>query len=256
MNQDQQHFDVAAYALGVLDERDADRFEAHLVDCPSCAMELESMLPVVDVLADIDADSLVATEQSRRDGIVLTRMIGAVAQDRRRAQSRKLYSLAAAVVAFAVLAVGATFAGSRWFAPADNTVAQAPGDTATLPPLDDPDGGIGGPDLPTDRVGGSDPRTRVRVDAGFEPRDFGTEVTFAISNIQGPLTCRLVAVRTDGGQEVLSTWTVGEKGWGTAEQPQPLTLTAVTALKRDQIAHVQVQKIGDNGAAETLVRVP
>jgi starch synthase len=67
----EQHFDVAAYALGVLDERDAARFEDHLIDCPACAIELESLLPVVDILSDVDADALVATEQSRRDGVVL-----------------------------------------------------------------------------------------------------------------------------------------------------------------------------------------
>src|SRR6185295_11798001 len=49
----EQHFDVAAYALGVLDERDAARFEDHLIDCATCAIELESMLPVVDILSDV-----------------------------------------------------------------------------------------------------------------------------------------------------------------------------------------------------------
>ncbi|HEX8345147.1 MAG TPA: zf-HC2 domain-containing protein, partial [Actinoplanes sp.] len=70
----EQHFDVAAYALGVLDANDAARFEDHLIDCPTCAMELESLLPVVDLLSDLDADSIVATEQSRNDGVVLQRM--------------------------------------------------------------------------------------------------------------------------------------------------------------------------------------
>jgi hypothetical protein len=254
MSQQEQHFDVAAYALGVLDERDADRFEAHLVDCPACAVELESMLPVVDVLADIDADSLVATEQSRRDGIVLNRMISAVGQDRRRAQSRKLYSLAAAVVAFAVLSVGALFAGSRWFAPPSTTEVLRPS-PSIIEPLP-PGGGIGGPDLTGERFGATDPRSGVRADVAFERRDFGTQVNFAISNITGPQTCRLVAVRTDGKQEVLSTWTVGEKGWGTAAQPQAPPLTAVTALPRDQIAHVQVQSLDGAGNPNNLVRVP
>ena len=253
----EQHYDVAAYALGVLDERDADRFEAHLVDCPTCAVELESMLPVVDVLADIDADSLVATEQSRRDGIVLTRMVGAVAQDRRRAQSKRLYSLAAAVVAFAVLAVGALFAGSRWFAPASGTQAQPPSQVATLDPLPPTGGpGKGGPDLVKDRVGGTDPRSGVRLDAGYEKQQYGTQIYFNVSNIKGPQTCRLVAVRTDGQQEVLGSWTVGKDGWGTAAQPDTPDLTVVTALDRDTIAHLQVQSVDATGGTANLVRVP
>jgi hypothetical protein len=252
MNQE-QHFDVAAYALGVLDERDADRFEAHLVDCPTCAVELESMLPVVDVLADIDADSLVATEQSRRDGLVLNRMIGSVAQERRRAHSRRLFSLAAAVVAFAVLGVGAAFAGAQWIGPGsvDPPIAQP-----TMAPLD-PEGGIGGPDNTGEKLQAEDPRSGVFAAVGFEKKDWGTQVNFTVSKIKGPLTCRLVAVRPNGQQEVLSTWTVGEKGWGTAAQAKPLTLVAATALPRPEIAFVQVQAVdASGGAPQTLVRVP
>ncbi|BFU43076.1 zf-HC2 domain-containing protein [Krasilnikovia sp. MM14-A1004] len=253
-----QHFDVAAYALGVLDERDAARFEDHLIDCPTCAVELESFLPVVDVLSEVDADALVATEQSRRDGLVLKQMIGEVRHERRRANSRRLYSLAAAVVVFAMLSIGALFAGAKWFAPQQPTTPVAQRGPSQLDPLPltDDGPGIGGPDLTGERFGGSDPRSGVRADVALEKKDWGTQVSFAVSNIKGPRTCRLVAVRTDGGSEVLTTWTVPEKGWGTAENPKPLLLQAVTALPRDDIAHLQVQSVDDKGAAETLVRVP
>jgi hypothetical protein len=255
---EEQHFDVAAYALGVLDERDAARFEDHLIDCPTCAIELESLLPVVDVLADIDADSLVATEQSRRDGLVLHKMIGVVDTERRRAHSRRLFSLAAAVVIFAMLSIGALFAGARWLSPASGTTNVAtprPSGSSVLDPLA-PNGGIGGPELAGERLSGTDSRTNVRADVGLQPKDWGTQVSFAVSNITGPKTCRLLAIRTNGQAEVLSTWTVGEKGWGTAAQPQPLALQAATALPRSEIAHIQVQAIDAAGATETLVRVP
>jgi hypothetical protein len=257
MNQE-QHFDVAAYALGVLDERDSARFEDHLIDCAACAIELESLLPVVDVLADIDADSLVATEQSRRDGVVLHKMIGAVNTERRKANSRRLFSLAAAVVVFAMLSIGALFAGGKWLAPAPSTEVQSPRPTGSnvLDPLPPEGPGIGGLDLKGDRVSGTDPRTSVRADVALQPKDWGTQVSFAVSNITGPRTCRLVAVRTNGELEVLSTWTVGAKGWGTAAQPKPLLLQAVTALPRNEIAHVQVQAVVANNVTETLVRVP
>jgi hypothetical protein len=255
MSQDQQHFDVASYALGVLDQRDADRFEAHLVDCHTCAIELESMLPVVDILADIDADSLVATEQSRRDGLVLNRMIGAVGQERRRAHSRRLFSLAAAVVAFAVLGVGAAFAGAQWFGTsANSTVAEKP----TLPPLPPDDPGRGGPgEGNAARLGKTDARTGVRAEVGLIPKDYGTQVNFAISNLKGPLTCQLVAVKPSGESVVLSTWKVGEKGWGTAEQPASPELVANTVLTKSEIAYVQVQALDANGRnPQTLVAVP
>ena len=254
----EQHFDVAAYALGVLDERDASHFEDHLIDCPACAIELESLLPVVDILSDVDADALVATEQSRRDGIMLKQMIGEVKHERRRANSRRLYSLAAAVVVFAMLSIGALFAGGQWFGTDQKqapTTAQRPTGPEQLDPLP-PNGGIGGPDLTGERMGSTDSRTAIRLDAALEPKDWGTQVQFVVSNIKGPLTCRLVAVRTNGGWVELSSWNVGEKGWGTAERQEPLLLSAVTALPRSEIAHLQVQSVDAKGTAKTLVTAP
>jgi len=255
----EQHFDVAAYALGVLDERDASRFEDHLIDCPACAVELESFIQVADILADVDADALVAAEESRRDGLVLKQMIGEVKKERRRANSRRLYSLAAAVVVFAMLSIGALFAGGQWFGTDQQqapTTAQRSSGPEQLDPLPLSDGGIGGPDLTGERVGTTDARSGVRLDAALEPKDWGTQVQFVVSNIKGPLTCRLVAVRTDGGSEVLSSWTVGEKGWGTAERAEKLQLTAVSSLPRDKIAHLQVQSVSANGTTDTLVTTP
>jgi hypothetical protein len=262
MNQE-QHFDVAAYALGVLDDRDSARFEDHLIACPTCAIELESMLPVVDILADVDADAMVATEQSRRDGQVLTKMIGEVRKERRQANSRRLFSLAAAVVVFAMISIGALFAGGRLFAPGSGTTS-ATGPTPKASALRGGDeldplpvgGGIGGPELTGERFNGTDSRTGVSVDVGLEKKNWGTQVSFAVSHIKGPLVCRLVAVHTDGSLETLTTWSVGARGWGTAANPLPLLLQAVTATPRDNIAHVQVQKVETNGGTETLVRVP
>jgi hypothetical protein len=252
----EQHFDVAAYALGVLDERDAARFEDHLIDCATCAIELESLLPVVDILSEVDADALVATEQSRRDGVVLKRMIGEVKRERRRANSRRLYSLAAAVVVFAMLSIGALFAGGQWLAPEQQAPTQQRS-SKQLDPLPLSNGtAIGGTALPGEALSGTDPRTGVRAAMGLERKDWGTQVSFAVANIKGPLLCRLVAVRTDGSAETLSTWQVGEKGWGTAAQREPLMLQAVTALPREEIAHLQIQAIDAKGGTETLVRVP
>ncbi|MEV6595481.1 zf-HC2 domain-containing protein [Actinoplanes sp. NPDC051346] len=261
----EQHFDVAAYALGVLDERDAARFEDHLIDCPACAIELESLLPVVDILSDVDADALVATEQSRRDGLMLKSMIGEVKRERRRANSRRLYSLAAAVVVFAMLSIGALFAGGKWLGSTPSspgTNQQAAKSTKQLDPLplgqDGP--GIGGTSLPGKVLTGADARTGVKAAVGYEPKDWGTQVSFVVSNVKsdkGPLLCRLVAVRADGKKETLGSWILGDKGWGTAAQPEAPGLVAVTSLKPEEIAHVLVQAIDpQTGAEQTLVRVP
>ncbi|GLY94884.1 hypothetical protein [Actinoplanes sp. NBRC 103695] len=253
----EQHFDVAAYALGILDEHDAGRFEDHLIDCPACAVELESFLQVADILADVDADSLVATEESRKDGLVLKKMIRTVGTERRKANSRRLFSLAAAVVVFAMLSIGALFAGARWLAPEQTgspTVARGP---AQLDPLPLSDGtGIGGTELAGQRVASTDARTGVRLDAGLEAKDVGTQVQFAVSNIKGPKICKLVAIKPDGDQEVISSWKVGEKGWGTAQREEALVMSAVTALPRESIAHLVVQEISANGTPTNLVTAP
>jgi hypothetical protein len=255
----EQHFDVAAYALGVLDEHDAARFEDHLIDCPTCAIELESLLPVVDILADVDADALVATEQSRRDGLVLKRMIGEVRSERKQANSRRLYSLAAAVVVFAMLSIGALFAGATWFAPnqkPSSTTAQRSSSQLDPLPLSDGGAGLGGPDLAGNRWSGSDPRTGVQLDVGLEKKDMGTQFSFAVSNIKGPLTCHLVAVHRDSSTETLSSWTVGPNGWGTAANPSPLLASGITATSRDDIAHVRVESVDSKGNVTNLVQVP
>jgi hypothetical protein len=255
----EEHYDVASYALGVLDDRDAARFEDHLIECPRCAFELESFVQVADLLADVDASAVIAAEESRRDGVVLHKMLGEVKHDRRRANSRRLYSLAAAVVIFAMLSIGALFAGGKWFAPdtkSPSTTAQR--DSSQLDPLPNSDDGpgIGGPDLAGQQYSGTEPRTGVHLDAALEKKDWGTQISFAISNIKGPKECRLLAVHTDGTTEPLVSWNVGDKGWGTAANPTPLMLQAITATPREDIAHLTVQEVTANGAGDTLVRVP
>ncbi|GAA0551856.1 anti-sigma U factor RsuA [Paractinoplanes ferrugineus] len=255
----EEHYDVASYALGVLDERDAARFEDHLIECPRCAFELESFVQVADLLADVDAGAVIAAEESQRDGRVLHKMIGTVSQERRKANSRRLYSLAAAVVVFAMLSIGALFAGGKLFAPDSTSPATTAGRSSSqLDPLPNSDGaGIGGPDLTGQRYSATDPRTGVAADVAMEKKDWGTQISFAISNIQGPKTCRLIAVHTDGTTEPLVSWSVpADKGWGTAANPAPLMLQSITATPRENIAHLTVQEVTSSGVGDTLVRVP
>ncbi|WIM95255.1 hypothetical protein ACTOB_007339 [Actinoplanes oblitus] len=253
----EEHYDVASYALGVLDAHDAARFEDHLIECPQCALELESFVQVADALADVDAEALIAAEKSEKDGVLLNKMFREVKVERQRANSRRLYSLAAAVVIFAMLSIGALFAGGKWLGPDSGT--RNPGTTASdkLDPLPDSDGvGIGGDPLPGQNYNGTDSRTGVATVVGLEKKDWGTQISFAVSNIKGPKTCGLVLVHTDGTSERVATWTIGEKGWGTATNPSPLLLQAVTGTPREDIAHVQVQELTASGTGETLISVP
>lgn len=257
MTQDQQHYDVASYALGILDDRDAAHFEDHLIDCAQCAYELESFVQVADVLATVDGEAFVAAERAERDGVVLNKMLREVGVERQRANSRRLYSLAAAVVIFAMLSIGALFAGGKWLSPNTTSPATtAEGSPSQVDPLP-PAGGFGGTKLPGENYNGVDSRTNVNLTVGLLKKNWGTQVSFAVGAITGPKKCGLYIVRTNGVAEKVADWTVGEKGWGTADNPTPLMLQAPTATPRDEIAHVQVQELNADGSAgETLVRVP
>lgn len=140
------HFDVASYALGVLDEEDTVRFEEHLVDCWACAGELESLLPVVDLLAEVDRDDLAVMERATADDTMVTRALNVVSLDRKRARSQRILSLAAGVVVVALLSGLALVAGASWVGdgPQTNALPSAPPSaSAGNPP--NPGGGFGGP---------------------------------------------------------------------------------------------------------------
>ncbi|GAA1605411.1 hypothetical protein [Actinoplanes couchii] len=259
MTQD-QHYDVASYALGILGDRDAALFEDHLIECAQCAYELESFVEVADVLSTVDGEAFVAAEQAERDATVLHNMLGEVGAERQRANSRRLYSLAAAVVVFTMLSIGALFAGGQWLGSGSgstpDTTAQGGGQNQ-LDPLPNGDLGIGGTKLPGDNYSATGDRSNVSLVVGLLKKDYGTQISYAVGGIEGSKTCALYVVRTNGVKEKVSGWVVpAGKGWGTAANPAPLMLQTATEIPKEEIAHVQVEEVAANGSTSTLVRVP
>lgn len=49
-----QHTDLGAYSLGLLEEQDKAAFEAHLAGCESCTAELAALSPVAALLHGLD----------------------------------------------------------------------------------------------------------------------------------------------------------------------------------------------------------
>ncbi|MEV6365284.1 zf-HC2 domain-containing protein [Micromonospora musae] len=253
------HMDVAAYALGVLDEQDTERFEEHLAACWACAAELETMVPVVGMLSGIDGETMTALEQTATDPRLLDRTLSAVRADRRRTRFRQLLATAAAVVVLGGLtAVGfhtvLEDAGTR------DVVAEptfsAPVDGPPAPRPTKSDLGIGGPeDLEGDRADATDATTGVAATMFLVERDYGTQINFSLSQLPGPRVCRLVVVRKNATTEVISTWSVPASGYGTNEQTQALLLTASTAAKPGEIKQIQVQSVDPKGVASPLVTV-
>jgi hypothetical protein len=53
-----EHTQVGPYALGLLDPLEMSRFEEHLAECDECGTQLEWMLPVADLMADVEPGDL------------------------------------------------------------------------------------------------------------------------------------------------------------------------------------------------------
>ncbi len=254
------HMDVAAYALGVLDEHDTERFEEHLATCWACAAELETMVPVVGLLSDIDGETMTALEQTQTDPALLDRTLVAVRAHRRKTRFRQVLAAAAAVAVFGGL-TGIGFANVlEDSAPLD--VGAQPTAAPTAPVVTksgDPDDlGLGGPQgIPEgDRHNAVDGTTGVEATFFVAGKDFGTGVNFTLAKLPGPRVCRLVVVRKNNTSEVISTWSVPSGGYGTSTNTTRLSLGAATSTPADQIKHFQVQSVNANGVASPLVTIP
>ena len=49
---------MTAYLDGALSDRDRERLEAHLADCPHCAEYLAQLRATIDALGDVDVEEL------------------------------------------------------------------------------------------------------------------------------------------------------------------------------------------------------
>ncbi|MEU8298485.1 zf-HC2 domain-containing protein [Micromonospora sp. NPDC048909] len=254
------HMDVAAYALGVLDEQDTERFEEHLATCWACAAELETMVPVVGLLSGIDGETMTALEQTATDPGLLDRTLVAVRADRRRTRFRQLLAAAAAVVVLGGLTgigfsnvisdAGPTdvVAEPTRDAPIDQPPTGAPTAPATGP-------GVGGNEEEGDQFDATDPTTGVQTTMFLATKDFGTKVNFSLRKLPGPRICRLVVVRKNATTEVISTWSVPDEGYGTNARSQGLELSASTSARLADIKQFQVESVDANGVASPLVTV-
>ena len=341
------HVDVAAYALGAMDDREASQFEDHLVGCATCTAELESMVSVVALLADVTLEDVTGEApvgpytaatgipvggqppvqpqaprvpqmpsapqmpqappvppMPQRPGLTPVAAAGGPGEPfgeppetygdpygdpyggpmlvpgsedrredrprreerrddrraaasspstgptsisrRRQARPRRTVLLAGVAAAASVLGAvggGAVVARTGYF----QEQSQVPRAQA--------DGIVGPGQTGGETFSNTDKKTGAHVDAQLVSRPWGTNVAFTVTKIKGPKTCRLVAVRPDGENEVLSTWTVPDGGYGFAERPQPLQLVAATSLQADEMTHLKVQEMEPNGDASTLVTV-
>lgn len=263
------HPDVGAYALGVLTPDEMDAFEEHLATCDSCGEELDELMDVPVMLAHVELADGDPTEpgipvvaDSRRGAVPValettepgsarpapagqpvngrpvdpatlpgrvSRVISfpdAAERERRRSRMRRLYSVAAAVVLVAGGVTGGLLVGRS-----DGNQPQVTG-SPSVQLL-----------VTGEEFRATDPTTGIVARMGLESKGWGTHVALELARVTGPQQCQLIAIGKDGTNEVAMTWSVPPKGYGTAENPAPLTVHGGTSVKRDQLDRFEVRTL-------------
>ncbi|MFE9450815.1 zf-HC2 domain-containing protein [Streptomyces sp. NPDC006739] len=174
----ERHRDVGAYALGVLDEAEAFRFEDHLMECPRCAAHVTEFGPAArQLMLYRRATPRFVHPMAQPGPRLLDRLLGDIATRHRAGRRRLLYGLAASVV-FAVAGPGImAYAGHQ--------------------------------DGPTVRVtAATDAKSGVWAQVRTEDEEYGSQVELQVKDVSGPHSCRLVAVGHDGSEQVVTSWMV------------------------------------------------
>jgi hypothetical protein len=268
MNASEVHYDVASYALGILEPADVDRFEEHLVTCDACALELESLLPVTRLLAGVDRDAFQKTSQSVSDGMMFDRMRNVVAFERKRSKARMSFMVAAAAAVAVIATLALSIAligkpggnGSGGPGPGTNTQAggratvgapptSAAGPSEQFPGLNSPP--AGGKNLP---LTATDALSGANLSVSIDPRSWGSQLFVTLGNVHGPVTCTLMVIDKSGHSDVAGSWVVPAEGYGTAEHPEKLSFTAATSVSGQNISRIEV-RAGTDVNASTLVSV-
>ncbi|GHF73051.1 RNA polymerase subunit sigma [Streptomyces mashuensis] len=227
---DPGHSAVGAYALGVLDEAEAARFEEHLAGCDRCGAELDDLMcltPLLDEVREATPDPAVLTGAPRPQ--VLDALLDEVTATRRVRRTRRLWLTAAA----AALVVAGPLAGA---ALSDHETPGHSGVSAAKQMYEE-----------GDKTGTVDPATRVDATVSLQDKPWGTHVALKLGNVKGPLTCDLVAVGRDGREQTVTTWAVPVPGYGLKEGDgpgrEPLYTHGGAAFARTDIARFEVRTL-------------
>jgi anti-sigma factor RsiW len=203
MRSQERHRDVAAYALGVLDEADAFRFEDHLMECPQCTATVTEFGPVTRQLMLYRRSTPQFTSPVAQPGPqMLDRLLTEVRSRRRAGRRRFLFALAASV-AVAVVGTGA--------------VTLADGD----------DSGFS--------VQATDERSGVWAQVTAADAESGVSLELQVKDGAGPRTCVLVIVDREGTEEVVTTWSVPR------HDARPLVVNGSAARHVDEIVRYEVR---------------
>ncbi|MCL8010002.1 anti-sigma factor [Streptomyces sp. AS02] len=200
----ERHRDVAAYALGVLTEAEAFRFEDHLMECPRCAAHVTEFGPVTRQLLLYRRSTPQFVHPMAKPGPqMLNRLLEAVAARHRALRRRTMYAVAASVViALAGPAVALMGGG-------DEQVGQV--------------------------VQATDARSGVWAQVTTENELYGSQVELKVKDGAGPRACHLIAIGRDGSEETVTSWHAAD------HDARENTMTGASAMHTDEIARYEVR---------------
>jgi anti-sigma factor RsiW len=234
-----RHLDVAAYALGILDPRDAAAFEEHLATCDLCAEQLDELVGLGPILAEYAEaapphETPAPHERPPAAGAgaaheaadpQLGALIDRVAAARRRSRLRRMYALAAAVV----LIIGGPVVASVIASGAHSGSGAATNAAGAALPITGT------------QHSAADAATGVSGTVGLAATKWGTHVALKLSGVKGPLTCDLVAVSRTGQQQTVASWLVPAPGYGVPGAEAPLVLYGAAGMNTGDIDHFEVR---------------
>jgi hypothetical protein len=240
MTAEVDHTDVAAYALGLLEESDRTAFEAHLGQCTLCREELGDFAGMADLLRDVPPLEP-PTQEEETGGQVIDMLRRRKAAERRRRRTRTVLGAAAGVVLLAGgVTAGVAMAGDQEKAPR----------TIAMPPHH----GVDDVFRLGEKVAGSNEKTGLTGMVAMQTKGWGTDVGLELTHLRGPLVCRLVAVSKNGERHTVSEWRVPPKGYGLPGSPLPkLQVHGGTAIERADLARFDVQI---EGSGRSLISIP
>ncbi|MEV5440594.1 zf-HC2 domain-containing protein [Streptomyces sp. NPDC052682] len=199
----ERHHDVGAYALGVLDEVEAFRFEDHLMECPRCAAEVTELGPTTrQLMLYRRATPRFVHPMAQPGSRMLDRLLAEVASRQRAGRRRLLFALAASVV-FAVGAPTVAIMASESEAPV--------------------------------RIAAGDARSGVWAQVTTEEEAWGSQVELKIRDGAGPRACHLVIIGHDGSEETVTSWSAP------GHDAQEHTMMSGSAKHPDEIARYEVR---------------
>ena len=240
---------LASYALGVLDEADSEQLEVHLGGCDECAGELADLLPTVDELAIVDRNAFIRGELAGSPELP-TRRSRAVSRRPHRARVGWRLPVSVIAAAAAVVVVGAVLLlfphPSEPGRPGLATGASPSAATGRAAPLRVPGTGASAALFQSTDTG-----TGAHIELTVTNKRWGSHFAMSLSNVRGPLRCRMVVTDLDGRTEVVSSWQVPPDGYGTPTHPAPLELQTDSYLPLTGISQVEVQIVGQDGTVGT-----